>query len=96
MKVAVVVFPGSNCDRDMAVALRAAGVEVSMVWHKEASLPERIDLAFLLAIIFVAARSRQNHRFVSQSSHMRSAVALFWACVMDFKCFQKPAFCQAR
>ena len=44
MKVAVVVFPGSNCDRDMAVALRAAGVEVSMVWHKEARLPERIDL----------------------------------------------------
>ena len=44
MKVAVVVFPGSNCDRDMAVALRAAGFEVAMVWHKEARLPERIDL----------------------------------------------------
>ena len=44
MKAAVVVFPGSNCDRDMAVALRAAGFEVAMVWHKEARLPERIDL----------------------------------------------------
>jgi len=31
MKAAVVVFPGSNCDRDMAVALRAAGFEVAMV-----------------------------------------------------------------
>ena len=44
MKVAVVVFPGSNCDRDMAVALQAAGFEVAMVWHKEARFPERIDL----------------------------------------------------
>lgn len=40
MRAAVVVFPGSNCDRDMAVALKAAGAEVGMVWHKDASLPE--------------------------------------------------------
>lgn len=44
MRAAVVVFPGSNCDRDMAVALKAAGADVSMVWHKDASLPEGIDL----------------------------------------------------
>ena len=44
MRAAVVVFPGSNCDRDMAVALKAAGAEVSMVWHKDASLPEGLDL----------------------------------------------------
>jgi phosphoribosylformylglycinamidine synthase subunit PurQ / glutaminase len=44
MKAAVIVFPGSNCDRDMAVALRQAGAEVSMVWHKDASLPDGIDL----------------------------------------------------
>lgn len=44
MRAAVVVFPGSNCDRDMAVALRAAGAEVSMVWHKDAALPEGVDL----------------------------------------------------
>ena len=44
MRAAVVVFPGSNCDRDMAVALKAAGAEVSMVWHKDATLPEGLDL----------------------------------------------------
>lgn len=44
MRAAVVVFPGSNCDRDMAVALRAAGADVTMVWHKDASLPDAVDL----------------------------------------------------
>lgn len=44
MRAAVIVFPGSNCDRDMAVALRAAGADVQMVWHKDASLPDGIDL----------------------------------------------------
>ncbi|WP_438956156.1 phosphoribosylformylglycinamidine synthase subunit PurQ [Cognatiyoonia sp.] len=44
MKAAVLVFPGSNCDRDMAVALRDAGAEVHMVWHKDADLPSGLDL----------------------------------------------------
>lgn len=45
MKTAVIVFPGSNCDRDLAVALRqATGVEPAMVWHKETSLPPGVDL----------------------------------------------------
>jgi len=43
MKAAVIVFPGSNCDRDMAVALRAAGADVTMVWHKDADLPDGVD-----------------------------------------------------
>lgn len=44
MKAAVIVYPGSNCDRDMAVALRAAGADVTMVWHKQTALPEGLDL----------------------------------------------------
>lgn len=44
MRAAVIVFPGSNCDRDMAVALRRAGADVEMVWHKDAALPGGIDL----------------------------------------------------
>ena len=45
MKSAVIVFPGSNCDRDLAVALqRASGKAPRMIWHKDASLPERLDL----------------------------------------------------
>jgi phosphoribosylformylglycinamidine synthase I len=44
MRAAVVVFPGSNCDRDLAVAFEAAGADVSMVWHKDSSLPDGIDI----------------------------------------------------
>ncbi|MGI9394144.1 MAG: phosphoribosylformylglycinamidine synthase subunit PurQ [Boseongicola sp.] len=44
MRAAVVVFPGSNCDRDLVVALRNAGFLVELVWHKETELPREIDL----------------------------------------------------
>ena len=44
MKAAVITFPGSNCDRDLAVAFEAAGAEVTRVWHKDASLPEGTDV----------------------------------------------------
>ncbi|MEE2944384.1 MAG: phosphoribosylformylglycinamidine synthase subunit PurQ [Pseudomonadota bacterium] len=44
MKAAVVVFPGSNCDRDLAVAFERAGADVTMVWHKETELPGGIDI----------------------------------------------------
>ena len=43
MRAAVIVFPGSNCDRDLAVALRAAGFSVEMVWHKDSELSPNID-----------------------------------------------------
>ncbi|TCP61295.1 phosphoribosylformylglycinamidine synthase subunit I [Rhodovulum bhavnagarense] len=44
MKAAVLVFPGSNCDRDLAVAFRNAGADVTMVWHKDSALPEGVDV----------------------------------------------------
>ena len=45
MKSAIIVFPGSNCDRDMAVALRElTGSAPAMVWHRETQLPEGLDL----------------------------------------------------
>jgi phosphoribosylformylglycinamidine synthase subunit PurQ / glutaminase len=45
MRSAVLVFPGSNCDRDMVTALRdVTGEEPLRVWHRESELPERIDL----------------------------------------------------
>ncbi|WP_204114324.1 phosphoribosylformylglycinamidine synthase subunit PurQ [Shimia biformata] len=44
MRAAVIVFPGSNCDRDMAVAFERAGFAVDMVWHKDVSLPEGVDI----------------------------------------------------
>ncbi len=45
MKSAVIVFPGSNCDRDLAVAIaEITGSTPAMVWHRETSLPEGLDL----------------------------------------------------
>lgn len=47
MQAAVIVFPGSNCDRDVAVALTdAIGRKPAMVWHGETDLP-RVDLIVL-------------------------------------------------
>lgn len=48
MKSAVIVFPGSNCDRDAAVALeRVMGRRPAMVWHQETDLPAGLDLVVL-------------------------------------------------
>lgn len=48
MKTAVIVFPGSNCDRDAEVALRqATGQDPTMVWHKDGTLPEDTDLVMV-------------------------------------------------
>ncbi len=48
MKSAVVVFPGSNCDRDCKVAIeRSTGASVEMVWHAETELPGGLDLIVL-------------------------------------------------
>ncbi len=48
MKAAVIVFPGSNCDRDIADALaKICGMQPHMVWHKDQDLPEGLDLIVL-------------------------------------------------
>ena len=47
MKAAVLVFPGSNRDRDVARALRLSGAAVQAVWHAEPDLPVGTDLAVL-------------------------------------------------
>jgi len=46
MKSSVIVFPGSNCDRDIAVALEKFHIKNQMVWHDETSLPKS-DLVVL-------------------------------------------------
>ncbi len=47
-RAAVVTFPGSNCDRDMAVALEAvSGTPAIRVWHGDAELPDRLDFIAL-------------------------------------------------
>ena len=40
MKSSVIIFPGSNCDRDMDVALKKFGFKNQMVWHNDAEIPK--------------------------------------------------------
>ena len=48
MKSAVIVFPGSNCDRDLAVAIeQVTGRAPAMVWHRDTDLPDGIGLIAL-------------------------------------------------
>ena len=45
MKSVVIVYPGSNCDRDLAVAIRdVTGSAPEMLWHRETELPDGVDL----------------------------------------------------
>ncbi len=46
MQAGVITFPGSNCDRDVAVALEQAGASVKRLWHADPELP-RLDLIVL-------------------------------------------------
>ena len=46
MKSSVITFPGSNCDRDMDVALKKFGFKNQMVWHNDNELPKS-DLVVL-------------------------------------------------
>jgi len=46
MKSAVIVFPGSNCDRDAKTVLAATGLNPVMVWHRDTALP-KVDLVML-------------------------------------------------
>jgi phosphoribosylformylglycinamidine synthase subunit PurQ / glutaminase len=44
VKAAVIVFPGSNCDRDLADAItKVTGIAPTLVWHAETELPEGLD-----------------------------------------------------
>ena len=48
VKTAVIVFPGSNCDRDIAVALeQVTGRAPAMVWHRDSELPQGVDFIAL-------------------------------------------------
>ena len=48
MRAAVITFPGSNCDRDMAVAIeQVMGTAPLRVWHGDADLPDRLDFIAL-------------------------------------------------
>jgi phosphoribosylformylglycinamidine synthase subunit PurQ / glutaminase len=74
VKSAVIVFPGSNCDRDMAEALRkVTGVAPAMVWHGDAALPPGLDLVALPGGFSYGDYLRSG-AMAAQSPIMRSVV----------------------
>ena len=74
MKAAVIVFPGSNCDRDAAVALQAAsGRAPAMIWHRETTLPA-LDL-IVLPGGFSYGDYLRGGAMAAQSPVMRDVVA---------------------
>ena len=75
MKSSVIVFPGSNCDRDIAVALEKFQIKNQMVWHNETNLPKS-DLVILpggfsygdyLRTGCIASKSRIMHDIIKHA-----------------------------
>ena len=76
MKSSVIVFPGSNCDRDIAVALEKFKIKNQMVWHNETNLPKS-DLVILpggfsygdyLRTGCIASKSRIMHDIIKHAN----------------------------
>ena len=76
MKSSVIVFPGSNCDRDIAVALEKFQIKNQMVWHNETNLPKS-DLVILpggfsygdyLRTGCIASKSRIVHDIIKHAN----------------------------
>ena len=44
MRVGVIVFPGSNCDRDLFSSFKSFGFSVTYIWHKDDKLPNGLDI----------------------------------------------------
>ena len=74
MKAAVIVFPGSNCDRDLAIDLEMVGFEVSKIWHQNSHLEKNIDLVAIpggfsfgdyLRVVSIAASSPIRNSIIS-------------------------------
>jgi len=47
MKVAIIQFPGTNCDFDTKYAFEKLGAKTDLIWHKDTSLPKNTDLVVL-------------------------------------------------
>ncbi len=78
MRSAVIVFPGSNCDRDVFTVMQHQGLNPEFVWHDSAALPEKLDLVVLpggfsygdyLRCGAVAARSPIMQSVVEYANH---------------------------
>ena len=61
MNSSVIIFPGSNCDRDMDVALKKFGFKNKMVWHDDDKLPKS-DIIVLPGCLLYTSPSPRDKR----------------------------------
>ena len=59
MKSSVIVFPGSNCDRDVDVALKKFNIKNQMIWHEETNLPKS-DLVVLPGGFYFSVKNQEE------------------------------------
>jgi phosphoribosylformylglycinamidine synthase I len=77
MKTAVIVFPGSNCDRDLAVALRdVTGTAPAMVWHRDTELPDGLGYGDYLRSGAMSARSPVMRAVVDAAAAGRAVLGV--------------------
>ena len=99
MKVGIVVFPGSNCDRDIFHVLTDVfELEAEYFWH-EKHLPSKIDAVILPGGFSYGDRLRAgviaaHSPIISDVKNMAKKVYLFLAYVMVFKYLLNLVFCQ--
>jgi phosphoribosylformylglycinamidine synthase len=95
----VIVFPGSNCDRDSFHIPHIRGHQVEYVWHKDTALlnPDVVFLpgGFSYGDYLRAGAIARFSPIVAEVVALRSAAALCWACATDSRCSPRPACCPA-
>jgi len=65
MKASVIVFPGSNCDRDIKISLEKFGIKTSMIWHADAKLPKS-DLVVLPGVLEIPIAHNEGNYFANK------------------------------
>ena len=82
MRSSVIVFPGSNCDRDIAMALEKMQFKNQMIWHKDTSLPKSdlivILVDFLWRLFEVWGNSREIFNYRRGNKSCKRWVLDFW------------------
>lgn len=90
MKSAVIVFPGSNCDRDAVDALQKVGSKVNKVWHQETKLENDLDLivvpgGFSYGDYLRSGAMAAISPVMQEVKDLQKEVLKFWEFVMVFK-----------
>jgi phosphoribosylformylglycinamidine (FGAM) synthase-like amidotransferase family enzyme len=92
LNAAIVVFPGTNRERDMALALeRASGTRPAMLWHRDTALPAGLDLVVLPGGFSYGDYLRTG-AMAAQSPVSPAPAATCWGCATASRSCARPDF----